>query len=255
MAHKHKYGWRPSLPDHRDIMFGSDAHLAGAVELASEIDPRDSLPLVYDQGQLGSCTGNAVAAAIQYDFYLDGKFPLRSHRPSRLDIYYGERSLEGTLMNGDCGAVGRDGFKYAQQTGVMLERDWPYVISQFQTPPPSGPRPYKLTKQYASVPMDVTLIKTALNKQQTIAFGFTVYESFESGQVASNGIVPMPTPGEQVLGGHEVLIVGYLSAYPNHALVRNSWGANWGIGGYFLMPWSYITNSNLAGDLRTIVRV
>jgi C1A family cysteine protease len=57
-----------------------------------------------------------------------------------------------------------------------------------------------------------------------------------------------------VLGGHEVLVVGYLAAYPNHALVRNSWGTGWGIGGYFLMPWTFLLDSGFTGDLRTIVR-
>ena len=97
-------------------------------------------------------------------------------------------------------------------------------------------------------------MKAVLSNRQTIAFGFTVYESFESQEVAQTGIVPMPTRDERTLGGHEVLLVGYLKNEPNYGLVRNSWGTSWGMAGYFLMPWAYLMDANLASDFRTIRR-
>ncbi len=228
--------------------------MEAAVAILPEVDLRKGpMPLVFDQGQLGSCTANAVAAALQFDASLD-LGTKRARRRSRLDIYFGERSLEGELGQGDTGAYGRDGFKFAQQTGVVLESVWKYDISTYEGPAPVGHKRHKLTKPYAVVPQTIDSIKAALSNQQTVAFGFTVYDSFESGQVESDGIVPMPGPYEQQLGGHETLAVGYLADYPNHVLVRNSWGSGWGIGGYFLMPWQYITDANLASDLRTIVR-
>jgi len=66
--------------------------------------------------------------------------------------------------------------------------------------------------------------------------------------------VPMPARGERTLGGHEVLLVGYLKDQVNYGLVRNSWGDGWALKGYFLMPWSYILDANLASDFRTIRR-
>lgn len=251
------YGWRPSLPDHRDYQFEPPA--AGVI--LPEVDPRGSkfMPLVYDQGQLGSCTGNAVAACLQY--HLGVINSRKARRPSRLDIYYGERSLEGTLSQGDTGAYGRDGFKFATQTGYLLERIWPYDISTFEGPPPTGTR-HKLTQPYAAVAQDKATIQAALSNNQTVAFGFSVYDSFEYQTTFDSGIVPMPAKSESQLGGHEVLAVGYLASHPDHALVRNSWGTDLyqGVpgadvygGGYFLMPWAYITSSGLASDLRTIV--
>ena len=97
-------------------------------------------------------------------------------------------------------------------------------------------------------------MKAALSNRQTIAFGFTVYESFESPEVGKSGIVPLPNRNEKVLGGHEVLLVGYLKDETNYGLVRNSWGPGWGMGGYFLMPWAYLLDANLASDFRTIRR-
>ena len=43
--------------------------------MLEEVDPRADLPDVFDQGQLGSCTANAVAAAVEYDAKLNGADP------------------------------------------------------------------------------------------------------------------------------------------------------------------------------------
>ena len=54
-----RYGWHPDLPDARDHFYS--APLAKA--LPSAVDLRPNCPPVYDQGQRGSCTANAIAAA------------------------------------------------------------------------------------------------------------------------------------------------------------------------------------------------
>jgi C1A family cysteine protease len=84
-------------------------------------------------------------------------------------------------------------------------------------------------------------------------FGFTVYESFESQQVARTGVVEMPGRGERVMGGHAVLAVGYRDSEKRFT-VRNSWGAGWAMKGYFTMPYDYLPNPNLAEDFWTIRR-
>jgi C1A family cysteine protease len=53
-----------------------------------------------------------------------------------------------------------------------------------------------------------------------------------------------------VLGGHAVLAVGYDDATQRFT-IRNSWGANWGQGGYFTMPYPYLTTSGLSSDFWT----
>ena len=244
-----RYGWKPSLPDARD-------HIADTSELVvlDEVDPRADLPDVFDQGQLGSCTANAVAAAVEYDSKLNRADP---GVLSRLWIYYYERKLEGAPADQDTGAYGRDGLKVCHKLGVPLEAGWPYDISKFADEPPASlgteARRHRISN-YRVVPRNVDSMRAVLSNRQTIAFGFSVYESFESPEVARTGIVPLPTRAEKQLGGHEVLLVGYLKDEPNYGLARNSWGTGWGIKGYFLMPWAYLLDAHLASDFRTIRR-
>jgi C1A family cysteine protease len=244
-----RYGWKPSLPDARD-------HIADTSDLVvlDEVDPRADLPDVFDQGQLGSCTANAVAAAVEYDAKLNGTDP---GFLSRLWIYYYERKLEGAPPDQDTGAYGRDGLKVCHKLGVPPEAGWPYDVSKFADEPPASlaaeARRHRISN-YRVVPRNLDSMRAVLSNRQTIAFGFSVYESFESQQVARTGIVPVPTRAEKQLGGHEVLLVGYLNDEPNYGLVRNSWGTGWGIKGYFLMPWAYLLDAHLASDFRTIRR-
>ncbi len=244
-SHVRGYGWRPELPDARDKMY---ARRLG--DLPPACDLRPSMPPVYDQGQLGSCTGNAIAGAMEYERDRQG---LSDFVPSRLFVYYNERALEGTVAN-DAGAVIRDGIKVVNTQGVCPETLWPYDIGMFAVKPPQ--RCYvAATKdkavQYESI-RTLGDLKDAIASNLSVVFGFTVYESFESQAVANTGVMPMPNlPGESVVGGHAVLAVGYSDAKAQ-VIVRNSWGATWGDHGYFYMPYQYLTGSKVSSDSSTI---
>lgn len=244
-----RYGWSPSLPDLRDLI--ADTAELGVLD---EVDPRADLDKPYDQGPLGSCTGNAVGACVDYDAQLNGNpYPTW---PSRLMIYYGEREIEGSIEI-DAGAYGRDGFKFCKKVGAADETIWTYDISRFTERPSAeayADGEKRRISAYKAVPRSLDQFKAVLSNRQTIAFGFSVYESFEGPDVAKTGIMPMPQRGERMMGGHEVLLIGYLKDEPNYALVRNSWGTSWGIGGHFLMPWSVLLDSNMSSDFRTIPR-
>src|ERR1700683_3381323 len=106
MQHKiQRYGWIHDLPDHRDFLYAAPMALLGS--LPTKVDMRDRCPAVYDQGQLGSCTANAIGGAIEFDLIKE-KAPV--FVPSRLFIYYNERVIEGTV-DSDSGAQIRDGIK------------------------------------------------------------------------------------------------------------------------------------------------
>jgi C1A family cysteine protease len=97
-------------------------------------------------------------------------------------------------------------------------------------------------------------LKGCLASGYPFVFGFSVYDSFESSEVAKTGVVPMPKPKERQLGGHAVLAVGYDDG-TSRFIVRNSWGDKWGNAGYFTMPYDYLTDANLSDDFWTIKKV
>lgn len=242
------YGWIPDVPDARDHVLQLPRK-AGA--LPPSVDLRAQCPPVYDQGQLGSCTANAIAGAIEFD-QLKEKLA-QIFTPSRLFIYYNERVMENSVSS-DSGAQIRDGIKSVAGQGACPETLWPYVESQFATHP--TPPCYKIARthpavNYSRVAQDPQQLKACLVSGYPFVLGITVYESFESDEVAHSGIVPMPQDSETALGGHAVLAAGYDDA-SQRFLIRNSWGSDWGMGGYFTIPYAYLTDSNLADDFWTI---
>ncbi|HEX3997142.1 MAG TPA: C1 family peptidase [Pirellulales bacterium] len=247
-SHK-RYGWVRDLPDHRDFLYSAPPHVLQ--NLPSAIDLRASCPPVYDQGDLGSCTANALAGADQFDqLRQDSSAPFV---PSRLFIYYGERQIEGTI-DSDSGAQLRDGMKVMASEGAPPETDWPYDISQFTVEPAAQAYAdglqHKVTA-YQRIPQNLTQMKACLAAGFPFVFGFTVYDSFESDEVAASGIVNMPGPTEQVVGGHAVMACGYSDAQ-GRFIVRNSWGEDWGQAGYFTMPYAYLLSKNLCSDFWTL---
>lgn len=244
-----RLGWIPDVPDQRDLTY----KVGKPMILPLSVDLRSQMPPVYDQGDLGSCTANAIAAAFEYSQVKGGR---ADFMPSRLFIYYEERKMEGTIES-DAGAMIRDGVKAINKIGVVSETQWPYDEKKFTdqpTPRVYGDARFHRSVQYQRVAQSVNLMRQCLAQGNPFVFGFTVYDSFLSDEIAETGAVPMPSQSEDAQGGHAVLAVGYDHA-AQHFIVRNSWGSAWGAAGYCTMPYPYLLDSNLCDDLWTIQTV
>lgn len=247
-AQQHGLGWIPDKPDQRDYVFRPK--VLAPVALPAQVDLRAECPDICDQGQLGSCTANALSAAFDFDRKKQGQAFMT---PSRLFIYWNERNLEGTV-DSDAGASLRDGVKTLLANGVCTEMLWPYNIDTF-TQKPSEPAYVQAEKNQALTYQRITLPANNLTQDMQICLsrgypfvaGISVYESFESEAANKTGIIPMPQPNERLLGGHAILVVGY-DQTKQWFICRNSWGTTWGDKGYFYLAFGYLTNPNLSND-------
>jgi C1A family cysteine protease len=238
----HKYGYIPSKPDTRDYKYVRAVPIEAlppVVDLTSKLSP------IRDQKDLGSCSWEAMVAFLEFN-----QKPLITK--SVLFGYYNTRLGEGA-PNEDTGCEPRDVFKSAQKDGDCANKYWPYWTCRFNKKPSTKAYTnaiYHITSYHALT--NLHDIKACLASGSPVYIGFTVYSSFESEEVAKNGIMPMPVDGEEILGGHAVVIVGY-DDNKQRLLVRNSWGKKWGVKGYFYMPYGYINHPGYVTDIWAIV--
>jgi len=243
---KFSFQWKPDKLDTRDYKYTVTPKASpNSVDLRSYCSP------IENQGSLGSCTGQAIAGAIEL-------LNKRNRKPtdvSRLFIYYYERLLLGTV-NYDSGAYIRDGIKATNHYGASLESYWPYDIRKFRQEPISEAKTDALNRKVTRYERvnDFNGCIDALSNGYPVVMGFRVYESFMSTSVAKTGRMPYPnTKRERLLGGHAVLLVGY-DKTRKVFIVRNSWGTNWGDKGYFYMPFD-VVKPNMSSDYWVIKSV
>lgn len=244
MSLKHTYKRIPDIADHRDHYF-----VPQIKTFPVKIDIIGREVPIKDQGQLGSCTGQAAAALVEIE--------TGSTRLSELMAYYGGRKIEGTVRQ-DSGCMMRDVIKAISKVGICKEPLYPHVITKFKSKP--SKKAYedaamilpKITS-YQRI-LDLNLLKTALFSGKVVTFGFSVPEYFEGVAVAKGALVRMPQITDKMVGGHEVVAVGYDdTADIPFVWCRNSWGPDWGLDGYFKMDQRWFTDPRrLVDDMWSI---
>lgn len=185
--------------------------------------------------------------------------PKKLIHASRLFSYYATRKIEGTTGE-DSGATIRDTVKSGALYGLVDEALYPYDITKFAVNPPAtiwtAAATHKVTSYHSINDGDIATMKAALVGGNLVGYGFQVYDYFLSAAMAKQGFLDLPGPSEQLQGGHAQALVGYddkkVSPFnPAHIgafLVRNSWGTDWCLGGYYWISYEYIKNTALASD-------
>ena len=222
------------------------------------VDLRPSCGPVKDQGALGSCTGHAFSEALEWIFrkYL-GKQPILSP----LYVYAHELIDNGTFPT-DEGSDGVTGSTVVIANGACEDSLYPDASQAIERPTAAmdaSAAQYRMGAYHGLVGSATAQSVLGDPVPWPVEMGFTVYGSFESQEVGESGIYnPDPTT-EEVLGGHEVLVVGYdLGATPTlrpqgagpSFLVQNSWGTSWGLNGFFWAATSVLDASDT--DLKIV---
>lgn len=246
MRQQYSFGWRPDLPDVRDAQFDKTFRIPARKELPASVDLRENCSPVEDQGELGSCTAQALVGALEY-LQIRAGHPVRDL--SRLFVYWNERALEGTVF-WDAGAMLRSGIKVLKRFGTCREETWPYNITMYMRRP--EPQCYEegLKHQVTAYQRLKNLLelKACLAMGLPFVFGFAVYDSALTDAVAKSGEIPMPVRRiDRTTGGHAVLAVGYDDS-EQMLLFRNSWGIRWGQDGYGTMPYAFLESRDLTDD-------
>ena len=193
--------------------------------------------VIEDQGDLGSCQGNAITNA--YELQVRRLYPDKFVELSRLFVYYNSRLLDNSVME-DAGAYIRDGMKAVKRFGICSEKLWPYDITKFNVRPTDECYADALARTITAYQSLTTLdeVRQAVNDNKPVVIGITVYDSFNN---VSRYNPVMQTPSEDEKdsgGGHAMTIVGY-DMPKKQFLVKNSFGTKWGDRGYGWLPFDY----------------
>ncbi len=173
---------------------------------------------ILDQGDVGSCTGNAMTGALGTENIYDS---LPSSHPAlneseALNLYSAAETIDGDgpYPPNDNGSTGPSVAKAAQNAGFV-----------------SGYKHY--------TDLDSALQALMLGP---VIIGINWYDSFDT--PASDGTVSI-APGATVRGGHEI-VARIVDAENSMIGLDNSWGTSWGVDGSFKM--SYATYTQLLSE-------
>jgi C1A family cysteine protease len=222
-------GWLPDPPDARDYRFGRERPSALLGASARVVIPE--VAPIRDQGPLLSCVAFATCAALELA-HADGQ------RLSELAVYWHAR-LAHEAEGVDGGTYVRAAFASLAPLGVPSSESWPYVHERVNVRPSIDAyvdaHDHRTEAYYRIDNGDLDSVRSAIRLGRGVVFGVEVDSAF----VQLGDGVAEPPASHAVLGAHAMCAVGF-DASIGAFLVRNSWGTDWGVGGYGWISDSYM---------------
>jgi hypothetical protein len=180
----------------------------------------------------------------------------RDFAPSHRYLYWNTRLIETReetdnpktdLTQIDCGATLRDTIKAVKRYGLAPDPEWDDSHDFREKPSKQvyDDAQKHLIGGYRRVPSNMLHMKSVFMMDKPFVFGMAVFASMMSKAIAKTGIVPMPGSNDAPIGGHAPLAVGFDQQY---VFFLNSWG-RWGDQGFGYLPWDYMLNPSLVGDM------
>lgn len=248
---KRHFGWAGKEPnDPRDYCYQVSQATLKALPPSVDLSTLIKSPAI-NQGNIGSCGPCSAARELLFD--QEQTPTLADVKPSILQIYWCARYVMGTV-NEDSGVYNRDLCKALNQFGWADESLYPYQPAKFKQKPPANVLADAATRRvtrYEKVPQILEQMKGALAQRDPFILGFMWYADWETSAIAKSGDLTLTAPGAQILGGHDVVIVGYDDATQRFTFI-NSWGTRWGKNGYGTIPYAQVLSPEKANDFWTL---
>jgi hypothetical protein len=255
-----EYGRGLLLVDPKDYTEFQTSDLSGvllgapgaAPSLPSKIDLSSNFPQPGNQFHQGSCTAWATAYALKtYQERIEEGWSLtsQSHLFSPAFIYNELRGYDGQCH---LGSFIHEALQLIVQQGAASLTTMPYDPNDC-TRRPSSSATQEASKYKAASFKKVDGsqgIKAALANRLPVVGGIITYDSFAALQNSGSNAVYNSAGNGTCRGqpskycGHAVTIVGYDdNNFGGAYKIINSWGTEWGDGGYFWLPYSFAASS------------
>jgi C1A family cysteine protease len=246
-----QFGYRPDpvkqAGEKPDFNFKSDLAPKLVLVASGDVDLRPHCTETH-QLNASSCVGNATADSEEILNSIEGRPQVQL---SRLFIYTLARNLMDVDGDGkgdidkDKGTYIRLAFDVLSKFGVCTEKAWPYDLSKKSILPSlkamreaTGHRIHSYYRVTGTGDDRCDEVLQALRSNHPVVFGTLINNEF----LRHEGEGPVGIPEGDTIGGHAMIVVGYLTG--KGFLVKNSWGRGWGDGGYWIMKPEYLGWSN-----------